>query len=169
MIYLFSYSTMSARKAFKPSGLKYKPIYKAPPPPPPPRAKPKLAPLLMGGAILYVSATYVSMLVFKSKNDTNDIVAGNGPSGPEITPKLFDTSSVWENVAKKYDQEIGWDEIVMGVGLLRRWLIGKAKVVCVCVCVSYINKCTHFKLQREMFLKYPQAQDATLIITSPRK
>lgn len=77
---------------------------------------------------MYLSATYVSMLVFKSKNDTADIIAGKTEK-PSVTPNSFDTSNVWESVAKKYDSEIGWDEIVMGVGLLRRWLISKAKVI----------------------------------------
>ncbi|KAI9366629.1 hypothetical protein BD770DRAFT_311392 [Pilaira anomala] len=67
------------------------------------------------------------MLVFKSKNDTNDMIAGNGPEDPTVTPKSFDTTGVWATVAKKYDDEINWDEIIMGMGLLRRWLIGKAK------------------------------------------
>lgn len=121
---------MSTRKAINrvaAGGLKYKPIYTPPPPPPPPKQRPKLGPILIGGSLLYVTATYVSMLVFKSKNDTNDIVAGKTEK-PSVTPATFDTSNVWESVAKKYDQEIGWDEVVMGVGLLRRWLIGKAKV-----------------------------------------
>jgi hypothetical protein len=124
----------AARKAFNRaatatgSGLKYKPIYTPPPPPPPPpKQRPKLGPILIGGSLLYVTATYVSMLVFKSKNDTDDIIAGKTET-PTVTPKSFDTSGVWETVAKKYDQEIGWDEIIMGVGLLRRFLIGKAKV-----------------------------------------
>lgn len=122
---------MSARKAFSKAttgGLKYKPIYTPPPPPPPPKSRPKLGPILIGGSLLYVTATYVSMLVFKSKNDTNDMVAGNGPEDPTVTPKSFDTTSVWEAVAKEYDQEINWDEIIMGVGLLRRFLISNAKV-----------------------------------------
>lgn len=124
------YFTMSTRKAINrvaAGGLKYKPIYTPPPPPPPPKQKPKLGPILIGGSLLYVTATYVSMLVFKSKSDTNDIVAGKTEK-PSVTPATYDTSNVWKSVAKKYDQEIGWDEVVMGVGLLRRWLIGKAKV-----------------------------------------
>ncbi|KAI8992460.1 hypothetical protein BDB01DRAFT_717285 [Pilobolus umbonatus] len=56
-----------------------------------------------------------------------DIVEGQGPEQPVLTPNNFDTSNVWETVATKYDEEIKWDEFVMGVGLLRRWLIGKAK------------------------------------------
>ncbi|CAO0802221.1 unnamed protein product [Mucor circinelloides] len=123
------YFIMSTRKAINrvaAGGLKYKPIYTPPPPPPPPKQKPKLGPILIGGSLLYVTATYVSMLVFKSKSDTNDIVAGKTEK-PSVTPATFDTSNVWKSVAKKYDQEIGWDEVVMGVGLLRRWLIGKAK------------------------------------------
>ncbi|OBZ87485.1 Methyltransferase OMS1, mitochondrial [Choanephora cucurbitarum] len=122
---------MSTRKAFTKAasaGLKYKPINTPKPTPAPsPKPKPKLGPVLMGGAVLYVSAAYVSMLVFKSKNDTNDMVSGKGAQDPSLTPSSFDTANIWQSVAKKYDQEIGWDEIVMGVGLLRRWLIGKAQ------------------------------------------
>lgn len=125
------YNTMSNRKAFNKvaaSGLKYKPIYTPPPPPPPPKSRPKLGPILIGGSLLYLTATYVSMLVFKSKTDTDNMIAGKGPEDPTVTPKSFDTASVWETVAKKYDQEINWDEIIMGVGLLRRFLISNAKV-----------------------------------------
>ncbi|KAI8983970.1 hypothetical protein BDF20DRAFT_905139 [Mycotypha africana] len=66
------------------------------------------------------------MMVYKSKKDTIDIVEGRTPE-PSVTPRTFDTTSVWQKVAKEYDNDIGWDEFVMGVGLLRRWLIGKAK------------------------------------------
>lgn len=120
----------SSRKAFNKvaaSGLKYKPIYTPPPPPPPPKSRPKLGPILIGGSLLYLTATYVSMLVFKSKTDTDNMLAGKGPEDPTVTPKSFDTASIWETVAKKYDQEINWDEIIMGVGLLRRFLISNAK------------------------------------------
>ncbi|KAG2234557.1 hypothetical protein INT48_000460 [Thamnidium elegans] len=90
-------------------------------------SRPKLAPILMGGTLLYVTATYVSMLVFKSKNDTNDMIAGNGPEDPTVTPKSFDTTGVWANVAKKYDDEINWDEIIMGMGLLRQVSTGTGR------------------------------------------
>lgn len=126
-----SASRTAFNRAAKPtaSGLKYKPIYTPPLPPPPPKQKPKLGPILIGGSLLYVTATYVSMLVFKSKNDTNDMIAGMGPSEiPTVTPKSFDTSGIWQTIAKKYDEELGWDEVIMGVLLLRRFLIGKAKV-----------------------------------------
>ncbi|KAI9478122.1 MAG: hypothetical protein EXX96DRAFT_483500 [Benjaminiella poitrasii] len=67
------------------------------------------------------------MMVFKSKNDTQDRQAEGGEASPVVTPTNFDTTPVWQSVAKNYDKEIGWDEIVMGVVLLRRWLISKAK------------------------------------------
>ncbi|KAG1456361.1 hypothetical protein G6F46_007648 [Rhizopus delemar] len=117
---------MSTRRVIKSaaaSGLKYKPIHA---PPPPPRPKPKLGPILIGGTLLYVTATFVSMSVFKSKSDTTEGINEKEKSS-SVTPDNFDTSGVWDNVAKKYDKEIGWDEVVMGMGLLRRWLIGKAK------------------------------------------
>ncbi|KAI7903365.1 uncharacterized protein BX663DRAFT_508366 [Cokeromyces recurvatus] len=116
---------MSTKKVFTKvtaGGLKYKPLHT-----PPPKSKVKLAPILLGGSLLYVTATYVSMLVFKSKNDTQEILTEEYKKDSTVTPNNFDTSPIWESVAKKYDQEIGWDEIVMGVVLLRRWLVSKAK------------------------------------------
>ncbi|KAI8337546.1 hypothetical protein BC941DRAFT_425577 [Chlamydoabsidia padenii] len=105
--------------------------------------RPRLAPILLGGAFLYVTATYVSMIVFKSKQDTtaSDHTTPNqqSPSNdaikkadgtivqPQVTPKNFDTRTIWGQVADRYDDEIGWDEKVMGIGLLRRWLVGQAK------------------------------------------
>ncbi|CEG64575.1 Methyltransferase-like protein 7B [Rhizopus azygosporus] len=109
--------------------LRYKPIHPTPTPTPtstPPKPKPKLGPLLFGGALLYVTATYVSMSVLKSKSDTTDRLSGKKDQDP-VSPSNFDTTGVWDSVAKKYDKEIGWDEVVMGMGLLRRWLIGKAQ------------------------------------------
>ena len=160
---------MSARKAFSKAtsnGLKYKPLYTPPPPPSPPKPRPKLAPILIGGTFLYMTATYVSMLVFKSKNDTNDMVTGKGPEDPTITPKSFDTAGVWETVAKKYDQEINWDEIIMGVSLLRRFLIAKAKV-----CVFFFVRKRNWKLKyhREMYWKCLRVQDVTLTIINLTK
>ena len=94
---------------------------------------PRLAPLLIGGGLLYVTATCVSMLVFKSKSDTAN------ETDPEKRQQLqqqqqqknadnFDTSPVWEKIAKSYDKEIDWDELIMGIGVMRRFLIGQAKV-----------------------------------------
>ncbi|KAI9299788.1 hypothetical protein BJ944DRAFT_273905 [Cunninghamella echinulata] len=94
---------------------------------------PRLAPLLIGGALLYATATYVSMIVFKSKSDTtpslppSSSLVKNDENDEPVTPTNFDTSTIWESVAKKYDKEIGMDEKVMGIGLLRRWLIKQAK------------------------------------------
>ncbi|KAG0191473.1 Methyltransferase-like protein 7B [Apophysomyces sp. BC1034] len=90
----------------------------------PPRPRPKLGPIILGGGLLYVTAAYVSMIVFKSKNDTTQPTMTTEQA---VTPASFDTSPVWEKVAKNYDKEIGWDELVMGIGLMRRWLVGQAK------------------------------------------
>ncbi|KAL0095536.1 S-adenosyl-L-methionine-dependent methyltransferase [Phycomyces blakesleeanus] len=84
------------------------------------------------------------MVVFKSKGDTaanttttTDTTAPSESAAPKttvlkpietkVTPSQFDTSPIWESVAKSYDNEIGWDERVMGIGLLRRWLVSQAK------------------------------------------
>ncbi|KAF7727942.1 Methyltransferase-like protein 7B [Apophysomyces ossiformis] len=106
------------RTPFQPKGTSTKYV-----PNTPPRPRPKLGPILLGGGLLYLTATYVSMVVFKSKNDTTD----PKPKVQAVTPSRFDTSPVWERVAKNYDKEIGWDELVMGIGIMRRWLVGQAK------------------------------------------
>lgn len=118
---------MSKRPSFRPKAtpLKYAKI--APTPPPNNSQKPpRLMPILIGGGLLYVTAVYVSMAVFKSKSDTSN--GQNKEKEEPVTPGSFDTNPVWEKLAKKYDKEIGWDELVMGIGLMRRWLIGQAKV-----------------------------------------
>ncbi|KAI8092627.1 uncharacterized protein BX664DRAFT_327748 [Halteromyces radiatus] len=122
--------------------LKYKPLSRPTtttdihPTSTPSTKRPRLAPLLLGGAFLYVTATYVSMIVFKSKQDTSDRShPSNTPISKEttitttqqVTPANFDTSSIWGQVATSYDKEIGWDERVMGIGFLRRWLVGQAQ------------------------------------------
>ncbi|KAI9288157.1 hypothetical protein BC943DRAFT_342034 [Umbelopsis sp. AD052] len=69
------------------------------------------------------------MLVYKSKQDTqNDIERReSGVQDSELTPGNFDTTTIWNKIAGDYDKEIATDEFWMGIGLLRRWLIGKAK------------------------------------------
>ncbi|KAI8388436.1 uncharacterized protein BYT42DRAFT_631410 [Radiomyces spectabilis] len=62
------------------------------------------------------------MVVFRSR----EAVKHDHDDQP-ITPSSFDTSEVWERNAKGYDKEVGWDEVIMGIGLMRRWLVGHAK------------------------------------------
>jgi methyltransferase OMS1 len=70
------------------------------------------------------------MLVYKSKQDSKKEVERreSGEEQVELTPGNFDTSTIWNKIASDYDKEISTDEFWMGIGLLRRWLIGKAKV-----------------------------------------
>lgn len=94
------------------------------------RSTPKVIPLVIGGTLLYFGATYTTMLVYKSKQDTQkDIerIESNGELAT-INPDNFDTTTIWNKIAGEYDKQISTDEFWMGIGLLRRWLIGKAKV-----------------------------------------
>lgn len=129
---------MSKKVSFQPKG---KPLFNnngnAPRPNPTATSNrkppPRLAPLLIGGGLLYVTATYVSMAVFKSKSDTEKRMrepssANEKDKTVDTEKEDVDTGSVWSNLAKDYDKEIGMDETVMGIGLMRRWLIGQAKV-----------------------------------------
>ncbi|KAI9315234.1 S-adenosyl-L-methionine-dependent methyltransferase [Dichotomocladium elegans] len=67
------------------------------------------------------------MSVFKKKADPSH--AHHAHTDDKETPvnESFDTTPVWAKIAKEYDKEIDWDEFVMGIGLMRRWLIGQAK------------------------------------------
>lgn len=95
------------------------------------RTRSKVLPLVIGGALLYFGATYTTMMVYKSKQDTQKEVERieSGKEESELTPGNFDTSTIWNKIAGDYDKEISTDEFWMGIGLLRRWLIGKAKVM----------------------------------------
>jgi hypothetical protein len=95
------------------------------------RSRPKVLPLVVGGALLYFGATYTTMLVYKSKQDAQKEVERreSGENASELTPRNFDTSTIWNKIAGDYDKEISTDEFWMGIGLLRRWLIGNAMVV----------------------------------------
>lgn len=73
------------------------------------------------------------MVVFKSKTDTEKQHDEHHHHGiptktSSVTPGSYDTNPVWEKLARNYDKEIGSDEFVMGIGLMRRWLVGQAKV-----------------------------------------
>ncbi|KAI7868469.1 hypothetical protein BDF14DRAFT_1724803 [Spinellus fusiger] len=76
------------------------------------------------------------MVMFKSKSDTTATatattttpsVAPPPPQQQQQQQQHFDTTPIWESASQSYDKDIGWDERVMGIGLLRRWLIGHAK------------------------------------------
>lgn len=64
------------------------------------------------------------MTVFKSKNNALQ----KEEALQEKETSQVDTSAVWNKIAKDYDKEISWDELVMGIGIMRRFLIGQAKV-----------------------------------------
>ncbi|CAM0141498.1 hypothetical protein VKS41_003787 [Umbelopsis sp. WA50703] len=93
------------------------------------RSRPKVIPLVVGGALLYFGATYTTMLVYKSKQDTQRDVERieSKEEVTTITPGNFDTTTIWNKIASDYDKQISTDEFWMGIGLLRRWLISKAK------------------------------------------
>lgn len=115
----------------KASPIKYNRVSPTTTPPTPnggAKSSPRLMPILIGGGLLYITATYVSMSVFKSKSDTTTGRTHDHSSHDTPVDGNFDTAPVWEKIAKNYDKEIDWDEFVMGIGLMRRWLIGQAKV-----------------------------------------
>lgn len=88
----------------------------------PPKAslkpRPK-APFVFAGIAAYVLAAYGAYVYFSIKNI------------PEHTPQKeeqIDKSHVYENIARKYDNEIWASEFFMGMSLLRRSLGKRAKV-----------------------------------------
>ena len=75
------------------------------------------APYLLGGVGLYAGVAAAVYSRLKS-NKCPESCKGHQPQGQPAFDSLADT----------YDQQIGWDERLMGVLLLRRWLIRQAQV-----------------------------------------
>lgn len=80
------------------------------------------------GAATYALGVYASYRYFARPSDTADADDGAGSCACSLcaTPSSFlaaEAPRVWSNNAARYDASIGWDELLMGVPLLRRWLL----------------------------------------------
>ena len=73
---------------------------------------------LLGGAGLYVGVTAAVYLRVRNRQCSDPC---------EDTQKQ--DGQAFNTLADTYDQQIGWDEKLMGILLLRRWLVRQAKVV----------------------------------------
>lgn len=73
---------------------------------------------LLGGAGLYVGVATAAYWRVKSNQC---------PQCPSVPTQQQDGQAFTE-LADTYDQQIGWDEKLMGITLLRRWLMRQAKV-----------------------------------------
>lgn len=89
---------------------------------------------LLGGAGLYVgvaTATYVRLKHRKCPN--------TGVHQPQQNDQAFNS------LADTYDKQVGWDETLMGVTVLRRWLIRQAQVSSavhssLCIITTHTNR-----------------------------
>ena len=93
---------------------------------------------LLAGAGLYVGVATAAFARFKG-----DKIIPHSQACKHLPGATFD------DLADTYDKQIGWDEKLMGVSLIRRWLIRQAKVLqqntlrrmqTVCSCITTCSK-----------------------------
>lgn len=72
---------------------------------------------LLAGAGLYVGVTTAAYIRFKGDKTLPHNQASNQQTG-----------AAFDDLADTYDKQIGWDEKLMGITLIRWWLIRQAKV-----------------------------------------
>ncbi|KAL1922944.1 uncharacterized protein VTP21DRAFT_9320 [Calcarisporiella thermophila] len=70
------------------------------------------------GASLYACATLATYAYVRSQQ---------GSSERGLEKDEHEAGEVWDHIATSYDRDIGNDEFVMGIGILRWWLMRKAK------------------------------------------
>lgn len=100
--------------------------------PPKPPSKLRVAlPIAFGAVVMYV----MSINIFKGgiaqkKTDDSLLLAhGEGVSRIYLLEQQDDKSHIYNDIAFDYDDKISMDELVLGMYLLRRWLIKRhAKV-----------------------------------------
>lgn len=73
---------------------------------------------VLGGVVLYAG---VSAAAYRRLRSTQS------EAGCQHEQKQQD-GQAFSALADTYDQQIGWDEKLMGITLLRRWLVRQAKV-----------------------------------------
>lgn len=71
----------------------------------------------------FTGSVYLGILASKSGKNRND---GDQSSEPLELPDKPTRLQTWNSLASSYDDKIGWDETVMGLPLLRRWLVSSA-------------------------------------------
>ncbi|CAJ1961095.1 unnamed protein product [Cylindrotheca closterium] len=86
------------------------------------------APLIVGGGLVYAGACALAFSVFNSGNknvkETNQHLEAHREKDPNFSFVSDPCRACrFQNVANKYDKEIGRDESVMGINLLRRSLL----------------------------------------------
>ncbi|KAK9766280.1 hypothetical protein K7432_004741 [Basidiobolus ranarum] len=79
-------------------------------------------PLVVGGLAVYLGITYLSFSYFKLSKPEEEKKL---PLKEKDSTSSF--NSTYDHIADTYDKKIGFDETLMGLGLLRRWLIKNVK------------------------------------------
>ena len=75
---------------------------------------------ILKGALVYFAGTSATYIYLRKQQDTSHPIS-------EIVWDDRKSISTFNRVAPKYDRDIGWDETLMGLLLLRRFLVGKAE------------------------------------------
>ena len=77
--------------------------------------------LTVGGAVTatvtFVGSVSIGFMVSRKSNPAGDAT---------VVPTSAARIATYDGLASSYDSQIDWDETVMGIWLLRRWLAGQA-------------------------------------------
>ena len=94
----------------------------------------------LGGLGLYLGVAGTTYWYFKGRqSDLED----KSRQGRDVLSRPGSSEGVaYDDLADSYDQQIGWDETLMGINLLRWWVVRKAKVFC----NSFVSPASSFML-----------------------
>ncbi|OZJ04440.1 hypothetical protein BZG36_02794 [Bifiguratus adelaidae] len=73
--------------------------------------------VLVGGTLVYVGVSYATYTYLRKPAAAEPTL--------QVDPATHDTCSTWNSIASDYDARIGKDERWLGIGLLRRYMMGK--------------------------------------------
>ena len=84
---------------------------------------------VLGGVAVYVGVTAVTYR--RLRNSQSQHVCQHETKSQD--------GQAFSALADTYDKQIGWDETLMGITLLRRWLMRQAKVALPLICLANIS------------------------------
>lgn len=87
---------------------------------------------MVAGLGLYFGMASATYLYVRSTKPPSTCRHGKGDEEDECDASKAGGSCVFDQLSDQYDNKIGLDETLMGIKLLRWWLMRKAQVSCRC-------------------------------------
>ncbi len=87
---------------------------------------PRYLKMAVVGIPVYAAAAFGAYIAFKKPVPESQQARTAGVHDPFVTPGAATNRAVYDKSAPQYDDAVGWDEVAMGLLLLRRWLLRSA-------------------------------------------